>query len=150
MTETVAQGRTEALLNTAYKTVKSASELILNLMPKVKDEQLKSDMTVHLSALEAFSSRTVKLLAEENAKPEEESTVTKMSAKLGSMMNTLLDSGNSRLAELMIENATSGVSELTRTLRESENLGVSESALRLSRDVCTFEEKRIQKMKEYL
>lgn len=150
MTETVQEEKTAYLLNVAYKTVKTASDSILNLMPKVKDERLKSDMTVHLSALEAFSSRAVKLLAEEHAKPEDEGTIAKMSAKWGSMVNTLLDSGSSRIAELLIESATEGVSELTRALRESENRGVSESALRLSRDVCAFEEKRIREIKEYL
>ncbi len=142
--------KTAELLQTVYKNVKMAGDSILNLMPKVKDEKLKSDMTVQLSAFEAFASRTAKLLADEGVKPETEGTLTKLSAKWGTMMNTLRDSTSSHLAEMMIEGATMGANEMLRELREAENTGVSESALRLARDVCAFEEKIAEEMKSYL
>lgn len=142
--------KTAELLQTVYKNVKMASDSILNLMPKVKDEKLKSDMTVQLSAFEAFASRTAKLLADEGAKPETEGPLTKLSAKWGTMMNTMRDSTSSHLAEMMIEGATMGANEMLRELREAENTGVSESALRLARDVCAFEEKIAEEMKSYL
>ena len=122
----------------------------MNIMPKVKDEAFKSDLTVTLSAFEAFASRATKLLAENGVKPEEEGTVTKLSAKWGTMMNTLRDSSTSHLAQMMVEGATMGVTEMMRLLRESENGFVSESALRLLRDVCAYEEKVVEDMKAYL
>ena len=73
-----------------------------------------------------------------------------MSAKWGAMFNTMRDSSTSHLASMMIEGPTMGVNELTRELREAENTNVSESALRLMRDVCAFEEKIIKEMKAYL
>ena len=130
--------------------MKTSIDSILNLMPKVKNEDLKSDMTVQLSALEAFASRTVKLLAEEDVKPEDEGTLSKMSAKWGTMVNTMMDSSSSHLAQMLIEEATAGSAELTRLLRESENKSISEAALRLLRDVCAFEDKIIKDMKAYL
>ena len=150
MAETMQAKDTAQLLNAVYKNVKMASDSILNVMPKIKDERLKSDMTVQLSAFEAFASRAAKLLAEEGAKPEEEGTLSKMSAKWGTMLNTMMDSTTSHLAEMMIEGATMGVNDLTRELRHAENARVSESALRLIRDVCAYEEKIIEEMKAYL
>ena len=150
MAEAVQVKSTADLLNAVYKQVKSASDLILNLMPKVRDEQLKSDMTVQLSAFEAYASRALKFLADEGAKPEDEGTLAKMSAKWNSMMNTMLDSTTSRLAQILIEDATERSTELTRELREAENRGVSENSLRLIRDVCMFDERIIREMKEYL
>ncbi len=148
MTETMSTKQTAELLNTVYKNVKMASDSILTLMPKVKDEQLKSDMTVQLSAFEAFASRAVKLLGREGAKPEEEGMVTRMSAKWGAMMNTMRDSSSTHLAEMLIEGATMGVNDMLHVLREAENTSVSESALRLARDVCAFEEKICGEMRE--
>ena len=142
--------KTAELIQAVYKNVKMASDSILNLMPKVQDEKLKSDMTVQLSAFEAFASRAAKMLAEEGVKPEEEGMMTKMSAKWGTMMNTMRDSTSSHLAAMMIEGATMGVNDMIRELREAENSNASESALRLARDVCAFEEKIIQEMKSYL
>lgn len=150
MTGTLQSKSTAQLLGSVYKNVKMAGNLILNLMPKVKNEDLRSDMTVQLSAFEAFASRAAKLLGEENEKPADEGTIAKLSAKWDAMVNTVMDSSTSHLAQMMIEGVTVGASELTRKLREAENTGVSESALRLTRDVCAFEEKIIQEMKAYL
>lgn len=144
------KSRTAELAQAVYKNVKMASESILNVMPKVKDEKLKSDMTVQLSAFEAFASRAAKLLADEGAKPEEEGLLTKMGAKWGTMMNTMRDSTTSHLAEMMVEGATMGVNDMLKQLREAENGCASESALKLARDVCAFEEKVAEEMKGYL
>ncbi|MBQ7346327.1 MAG: hypothetical protein IJW55_00030 [Clostridia bacterium] len=150
MTETVQNKKTAEVLQSVYKNVKMASDSILNLMPKVKDEKLKSDLTVQLSAFEAFASRTAKLLADEGVKPEEEGFMTKTMAKWGSMMNTMRDSTSTHLAEMMVEGATMGVNDMLRVLREAENSNASESALRLARDVCAFEEKVVEDMRAYL
>lgn len=150
MTQEITIKTTGDLLKVVYKNVKTASESILNLMPKVKNESLKSDMTVQLSAWEAFASRTVKLLAEENIKPEDEGTLSKMSAKWSAMVNTVIDSSTAHLAQMLIEGAKMGMSELTEALREAENTKVSEASLRLIRDVCAFEEKIIKELKVYL
>ncbi len=150
MTETLQQKTTSEVLEAVYKNVKMAEDSILNLMPKVKDEQLKSDMTVQLSTFEAFASRAVKLLSDEGVKPEEEGFVTRMTAKMGSMMNTMRDSSTEHLAEMLVEGATMGVNDMMKQLRESENTSVSEAALRLTRDVCAYEEKIVKDMREYL
>ena len=124
--------------------------LLLNLMPKIKDAKLKNDLTVQLSVYEAYASRAAKLLADEGAKPEEEGTVTKLASKWGSMMNTMIDSTSTHIAEMIVEGATMGVNDMLKQIRESENTSVSESAMRLARDVCAYEEKTIEEMKEYL
>ena len=147
MTETKHTKQTAEVLKAVYKNVKMASDSILNLMPKVKDERLKEDMTVQLSAFDAFASRTAKLLSEAGAKPEEESVVTKLSAKWGTAMNTMMDSTTTHIAEMMVEGATMGVNDMMRELREAENGCVSESALRLVRDVCAFEERVVEQMR---
>jgi hypothetical protein len=150
VTETMQKKTTAEVLTAVYKNVKMASDSILDLMPKVKDEKLKSDMTVQLSVLEAFASRTAKLLALEGVKPEEEGFMAKLSAKWETMMNTMRDGSPEHIAELMIEGATMGVNDMMRVLREAENTTVSEDALRLTRDVCEFEDKMVRDMREYL
>ena len=150
MAEAMKTRTTDEVLQAVFKNVKMAGDSILNIMPKVKDEAFKSDLTVTLSAFEAFASRSTKLLADNGVKPEEEGIVAKTAAKWGTMMNTMRDSTTSHLAERMVEGATRGVTEMMRLLRESENGCVSESALRLLRDVCAFEEKVVEDMKAYL
>ena len=148
MEGTMQKSATAELLGVAYKTVKSATESLLNLMPKVKSDGLKSDMTVQLSALEAFASRAAKLLSEEGVKPMEEGIVTKVSSKMGMLMGTMRDSTSTHLAEMMVEGATMGVNDMLKQIRESENTSASESAIRLARDVCSYEEKTVNDLRD--
>ena len=150
MAGTVVVKKTADLLQEIYRNVKMASDSIVNIMPKVKNEQFKSDLTVQVSVYEAFASRCAKLLAEEGAKPVDESVFTKMSTKWGIMMNTAKDSTTEHLVQMMIEGTTMGVSEMLRWIRESENTNVSEASLRLARDVCSYEEKTVEDLKAYL
>ena len=150
MAGTVVVKKTSDLVGEVYKNVKMASESIITLMPKVKNDKFKSDLTVQLSAYEAFASRAAKLLADEGAKPEEDGVVTKMMTKWGIMMNTMKDATTEHMVQMMIEGTTMGVGEMLRWIRESENTGVSEAALRLARDVCAYEEKIVEDLKAYL
>lgn len=144
------KNKTVTLLEAVYKNVKMASDSLIDLMPKVKDEKLKSEMTVELSTYEAFASRAAKLLNEAGGKPREEGVLTKLSAKMGTAMNTMRDSTSSHLAGMIIEGATMGVNDMYKQIREAENTNASESALRLARDVCAYEEKTIEDLKAYL
>ena len=150
MTETASKNKTEVLLQTVHKNITASVDAIMNLMPKVKDERLKSDMTVQLSVFEAFASRTAKLLAEAGAEPADTGMLSKLSARWSSMMSTVRDSTTSHLAQMLIEGATVGANALLRDLREAENSNVSESVLRLMRDVCSYEEQLARELKSYL
>jgi len=138
------------ILQGIYKNVKMAGDSLITLMPKVKDERLKSDLTVQLSTYEAFASRTAKLLGQEGVKPEEENVLTRMSAKWGSMMNTMMDSTTSHLVKMVIEGATMGVNDLMELIRDAKGGDVSEEVLRLAQDVCAYEEKTVEQMRSYL
>ena len=138
------------VLQATYKNVRMAADSIINLMPKVNDEKLKSDLTVQLSAYEAFASRTAKLMDKEGVKPEEEGTLTKMSAKWGTMMNTMMDSTSTHLAKMVIEGATMGVNDMMEQIRDAKRGDVSEDVIRLAQDVCDYEERTVEQMRSYL
>ena len=150
MEQTAQTTATADLLNAIYKNVKMASDALLNLMPKVKDEKLKNDMTVQLSVYEGFASRAAKLLAEEGAKPEEEGTMTKLCSKMGMAMNTMRDSTASHLAEMIIEGSTMGINDILKQIREAEKKHVTGEPLHLAQHLCEYEEKRVEDMKKYL
>lgn len=139
-----------AVLNAVFKNVKMASDSILNLMPKVQNQQLKSDLTVQLSTYEAFASRAAKQLGKEGIKPQEESWMTRMGAKWGTVMNTMKDSTTSHLVEMVIEGTTMGVNDMMEQLRVCKREEVSDNIRHLAQDVLDYEEKVLLEMKEYL
>ena len=141
---------TAELLNRMYKNVKMGSDSIINLMPKVKDEALRTEMTKELSRLEGFSSEIGKMLRAGGKKPKEEGIVSKLSSKMGINMNTMIDSTSSHIAEMMIEGYTMGITDMTKDIRERENTKVSEASLKLAREIVAFEEDSFSKMKRFL
>jgi uncharacterized protein YqgV (UPF0045/DUF77 family) len=149
MTETAIKCKeTASLLNTVYQNVRESCNAILDVMPRVKEARLKSDLTVSLSVFDAFSSRATKLLAEEGVKPSSESMMTRMTAKWNTMLQAMRDSSSAGLVDVLVASASDSVREMLRALREAENTGVSEDALRLARDLCAYQEKAISEMKE--
>ena len=150
MAGTVVVRETADLVGEVYRNVKMAEESILDLMPKVKDENLKSALTAQLSVYSGFASRAAKLLDDEGATPDDGGMMAKMGAKWGIMMNTMKDSTTEHLIQMMIEGTTMGVGELLRWIRESENKCVSEAALKLAREVCAYEEKTVEDLKGML
>ena len=141
---------TAELLQSVYASVRSAADEVLNLMPGVKDEQLRSDMTVQLSVLEAFASRAAKHLAEAGETPEEEGMLSRTVNKVEAKIDVLRDSTASHLAQKLIEGATKRAGEMTRVLREAECTRASEAAIKLVRDVASYEERIARDYKSYL
>ena len=138
------------MLEQLYKNVKMGSDSIIKLMPKASDSQFKTDLTEQLNGYEQFASRARNMLHEAGCEPKNENPITKMWASLGMTMNTLTDSSDSHLAQMVVEGSTMGVTDTIKVLREFENTDVSEDALSLARDIIKFEEKNIENMKSHI
>lgn len=149
MTETTDK-TAEELLEGIYRNVRMSADSLLDLLPHVQDEKLKSDLTVQLSVYEAFSSRAVKEMENTGATPAETNPMTRFSAKMGTFWHTLKDPSSPHIAQMVLEGTTMGVGNLLRALRDAENAGVPEDILTLARDVCAYEERAAEDMKAYL
>ena len=133
-----------------YKNVKMGADSIINLMPKVQREELRTEMTAQLSKLEEYSTEISKMISEEGAQAKEENVVSRMSAKMGMAMNTMMDSTTNHIAEMMMEGYTMGIADMTKDIREYENTTASESSLKLARDIVNYYESCYDRMKKFL
>ena len=133
-----------------YKNVRMGSDLTLALMPKVKNDQLKSEMSEQLGEYEQYAAKAKKLIHEKGEEAKEESPISKWMAKMGITMNTMTDSTSSHIAEMMIQGSTMNITDLLRKIHESEDECGGREELDLARDIVSFEERNIEKMKAYL
>ncbi len=135
-----------------YKNVKMGESAILDLMPKVENEKLRSEMVTHLEQYQQFADEAKQFLDAEHREAKEAGIVARLSSKMGSAMNTLLDATTSHLAEMMIEGSTMGITEHTRISHELERSDDPnrEAVDRLAKDVVSFEQKQIERLKQYL
>ena len=150
MSEQNTKDSTKEFLDTLYKNVKMGADAIIDLMPKVKNEGMRTEMTSELEHYEKFAKEIRAILFKADEEPKEESFITKAMTKMGIEMNTMMDASASHIAEMMIKGATMGVTDTTRLIREYENTTCSEEALALARRTVKYEEESIERLKRFL
>ena len=138
-----------------YKNMKMGESGLLDLLPKVKDESLRGDLVAHMEGYQRFADEAKTLLDAEHCEAKDSGIIAKVSAKVGTAMNTMMDSTASHIAEMVIEGSPMGVTDSMRILHalqrsDSSNDPNYEKACRLSASIVSFEEKQIEKMKKYL
>ena len=126
------------------------SDLIVTMMPKIDNQQLKSDVTEQLATYEKYAAKVKSLIKQSGEAPKEESMISKWMAKMGVQMNTMTDSTTSHLAEMMIQGSTMNVTDLLRKIHESESCDGGSTEMSIAREVVEFEENNIEKLKGYL
>ena len=142
--------KTPELLCYIYKNVKMGSDSIVTLMPKVKDASFREALTDQLSGYEEFAKKANEELTPLGIKPEEEPFIKKAMAKMGIAMNTMADASVGHMAEMLIQGSTMGITDMTKRVREFEGEGCHEKALKIGRDLISFEQDNIEKMKTFL
>ena len=150
MSEQNSKMTTKLFLDKLYKNVKMGADAIIDLMPKVSNDGMRSEMTSELERYEDFSGKIRAILFERGQEPKEESFMTKAMAKMGIAVNTMMDPTVSHIADIMIQGATMGVTDTTKLVREYENTSCSEEALKLARDTVKYEEESIERLKKFL
>ena len=148
MSDTV--NKTGELASAIYKNVRMGSDLIVTMMPKIDNQQLKSDVTEQLATYEKYAAKVKSLIKQSGEAPKEESMISKWMAKMGVQMNTMTDSTTSHLAEMMIQGSTMNVTDLLRKIHESESCDGGSTEMSIAREVVEFEANNIEKLKGYL
>lgn len=144
----VAEMKAEAsLCCDVYRNAKMGAESIINLMPSVEDKEMESELTRQLTRYEEFASMSKDLLEKQGEKPLEESTFSRMMAKMGIKMNTMIDKTSSHIAQMIIEGAVMGITDIQKRLNEADDYGEAEP---IAKKLIAFEEDTIERMKEYL
>ena len=144
----VAEMKAEAsLCCDIYRNAKMGAESIINLLPSVDDKEMESELTRQLTRYEEFASMSKDLLEKQGEKPLEESTFSRMMAKMGIKMNTMIDKTSSHIAQMIIEGAVMGITDIQKRLNEADDYGEAEP---IAKKLIAFEEDTIERMKEYL
>lgn len=147
---TATENSTVELLSQMFKNVNMGKDSTLNLMEKVQDPALKEDMTQQLNDYEGMIGKINEHLQTLGAKAKEENFMTKMSAKVGTAFNTMMDDSPSHIADMMIQGSTMGMTDTTKLLRDFENTDASEASLSICRSIIRMEEENIERMKKHL
>ena len=138
----------ESFLGAIYKNTKMGADAIIDLLPKVKNDSLRSDMTMQLDGYEKYAARAERALMMRGVKAKEERLMTRMSARVGIAAKTMMDASTGHIAEMMIDGSNMGITDTTKLLNNYDTR--DSDAVRLARDVVRFEEHNLETMKRYL
>ena len=141
---------TEGMLEEMYKMTKMGAQSITDVLSRTKTGEFRDELTRQLEEYEKYAKRMADALYDRGQEPKEENLMKKMGAKIGMAMNTMSDSSESHLAQMVIEGNTMGITEMTRLVRENENGSCSEECLAISRDVIRFLEDSVERTKKFL
>ena len=138
----------ESFLGAIYKNAKMGADSIIDLMPRVQNDALRSAMTLQLDGYERYAAAASRVLKERGVTAKEENLMVRMGAKMGIAFNTMLSVTTSHIAELMIEGSNMGITDTTKLLNNYKT--ADSDAVRLAREVVAFEERNIEIMKGFL
>ena len=138
------------LLQDIYSNVRMGSDSIVNLLPKIKNDDLKSCMTAQLDQYEKYAKDVKDQLVSQGVEPKEPNPMSKLGAKIGMEMKSMQDSTTSHMAEMMVQGSTMDVTDLLQKVSVYEKCPECKNSVSLAKEVVEFEEKNIEKMKEFL
>lgn len=114
--EAVSKGQdaTQLLLSVTYRNVKTECEGIVSLLPKVCDKFLAREMTNSLYSYMDLSRQVEDMMHERGMEPTPPGTLSKIGARAGAFINTVMNSGTSHIARLCIKESRWAAQRLER------------------------------------
>ena len=144
------EAREAYFLEEIYKGCKMGVDSIINLLSHVSDDAMRSLMTQQLDGYEKYAARAARALEQEGKTPHEEKLLARVGARIGMAVHTMIDSTTSHLAEMMVQGSHMSITEMTKLINAMERCEGAENALRLAREVISFEEHNLELLKRFL
>lgn len=144
------RGKTQdqEMLTDIYKNCKMGVESTSKLMPGVQNADMRRIMGEHLKQYQSFAARAADLLAKQGKAPQDAGFFEKLPAEMGMAFGQMLDSSDSKTAQMMINGYVMGVAELKKQLADTPS--VSEDTAALAADMTQFQLQGINDMKQFL
>ena len=138
------------LMQAVYKNAKMGSDAVTTIIGKTKDAKLREELTSQLESYYGFETAAKNKLLEMSVEAKDPGMLSKLPADISIKMSTMMDSSNSKIAELMIGGYNMGIVDIQKSMNQAENEGVSEDVMNIANGIMAFEEGSAEKMKKYL
>lgn len=136
-----------AVLDETYRASTMGTEAINTIIHKVTDERLALDLNRQACKYSCYARKAAEEMANEYESPKGQSA-GKAKLWAGIQMNTLTDSSNEHVAELVIRGTTMAITDMMKVLKANKT--AKKQYCELAEDIMDFEEKCIEILKAYL
>lgn len=134
-----------------YQDAEMASYTLTKLLSDLKerDNKIKKYIEEILKEYEKWKSKTKKFLKRNDSEISDVSFFEKMMAKMGISKEVKSDNSDSAIADLLIKGISMGSIDMEKKIEQYKD-EVSNNELELAREFLKFQEKTIDKLKDYL
>lgn len=115
---------------------------------KVYDDQLALQISRQSVKYSELHNEASKQLIEAKAEPYRSNHLSDIMLKTGIHYNTMLNTSTGHIAEMMIKGSNNGILEMSKILNHNQEAG--EKPVTLAKQLIDFEEKNVNRLKEYL
>lgn len=136
------------VLREVQKGAQMGLEAIQTIGGKVYDDRLLLDLNRQALKYTEYKNRARGMLQEAGEHPGQTSAVGTGMLKAGIHMNTALNTSTSHVAELVIQGSNRGITDMCKAINHNEAGG--KYAVELAKELMDFEEKSIERLKQYL
>ena len=140
----------EKLAKELYKNLSMGCDAYMDMLSHVQDNRIKTDITAAMCYYEKTMGKVKEYLTDHDAQPTERGMMAKMATKAGIAMNTVMDSSDSHIAEMLIEGATMSVTTAEKLANHAEGKDGCHELVEYCRDWAKFEQNHIDALKKYL
>ncbi len=136
------------VLREVQRNTKMAMKAIDTITDRVYDDDLSMHITREsMKYAELYNKATDRLL-NGRAASYRENGIQDMMLKGGVRANTMLNTSTSHIAELLIQGSNRGLTSMWKAINHNENAG--NVSMEIAKELMDFEEKNIEKLKQYL
>ena len=142
---------TNELLEHIYKDASMGSYTMEHLLEDLKDRdnKIKGLAEDILKEYQEFKSKAKEQLKEENIKLAEEGLVSKMMSTMGITKEVKKDNSDAAIADMLIKGVSMGSIEMEKKIKDFAKEAEKEDK-KLAEDFLKFQQKTVDKLKEYL
>lgn len=136
------------LLNAVYQNIKMGVQSINDLLPVVKNEDLKSSLSKELDNYEVLAKECEMLAKAEKLDIKDNNWMEKSKLWLGIKMKTATNKTPQNIAEMLILGSQMGIIDVIK--EKSKNKDVSDEIVEIAKKIENMQEDYIQVMKPFL
>ena len=135
-------------LNDTYKNAHIALQSISDLLPDVKDNELKEELKTEYEGYENFMSELNAYMEENDIERKDINFFKKAMLWSSIKMKTIIDDSRNQIAEMMLNGTVMGINELTAMKNEGENF--DPKVTEFIEKLLTLEEDYEQRLRKFL
>mgnify|MGYP004668031035 FL=1 len=133
------------LLSAIYQNADMGCSSIEKIIPKIADNELRSEVTSQLRRYRRSYNRVCSELHAERTEPKKLNPFTKAMSDIGLAVSCAADSSTSNIAKMLIQGTNMGIIRLNKSLNAAD--AVSESARTEAVDMLNAEQAAIDTLK---